>query len=94
MKVSVNWAWVVGAAAFGSFASAGEASAAQSCVANCNAANMQCSQANKDQTVCLRAWHQCKVGCSTSAAPPALTVTQPKPGTVVIKSAAPKPAKH
>lgn len=91
MKLSMVAGFAVSAAVL---SSAGSASAAASCVANCNAANMQCSQANKDQAVCLRAWHQCKVGCSTSAAPPALTVTQPKPGTVVIKSKAPQPAKH
>lgn len=72
--------------------SAGAAAAAASCTANCNAANLQCSSSGKDQSVCLRAWHQCKVGCSTSAAPAKLTVTQPTPGTVVIKTA--KPAKH
>ena len=71
------------------FAAASPA-AAQSCLSTCNAANDKCSSAGRDDTVCLNAWHQCRVGCNTPRAAPAkLQVSRPAPGTVVIKTVAP-----
>ena len=73
-------------AAAGMLSSAGAALADAQCAATCNAANAQCRQAGKNDTVCLSAWHQCKVGCTASAAPAKLQVTRPSPNTVVIKT--------
>ncbi len=66
--------------------SAGAALADGNCTATCNSANAQCRQAGKNDTVCLSAWHQCKVGCATPAAPAKMQVTRPSPNTVVIKT--------
>ena len=86
MKLSATCGMVASTAML----SAATAAAAQSsCIANCNAANAQCRQAGKNDTICLSAWHQCKVGCSTPAGPAKLQVTRPSANTVVIKTAAP-----
>ena len=58
---------------------------AQTCLATCNTAHDQCASAGKNETICLNAWHQCRTGCSTSAAPK-LQVTRPSANTVVIKT--------
>ena len=73
-------------AAAGMLGAATGATAGSSCTATCNSANAQCLQSGKNDTVCLAAWHQCKVGCATSAAPAKMQVTRPSPNTVVIKT--------
>ena len=61
--------------------------AAQACLSTCNTAHDQCTEAGKNDTVCLNAWHQCRTGCAT---PSKLQVTRPSPNTVVIKTVAAK----
>lgn len=87
MKLSWIGCAVVGTALISSVPAA---AFAQSCVSTCNTAHSQCSEAGKNETVCLNAWHQCKVGCSQ----PKLQVSRPAPNTVVIKTSAPQPPKH
>ncbi len=75
---------------------AAASAAAPNCIATCNTANAQCRQAGKNDSTCLYAWHQCKVGCTTPATPAASTklqVSRPAANTVVIKAATPA-ARH
>lgn len=70
------------------------AAAGPNCIATCNTANAQCRQAGKNNSSCLYAWHQCKVGCSAPATPAKLQVSRPAANTVVIKAATPAPPRH